>query len=150
MFTQERPTSRRAGNFRAGLLAGAVCLGGNLSAIAAPPDFTPDPSAGWFAYTRVFIPPPSGPGPVRLDPAHPRVTNDDFRATGKQVTPAVGDANNPVLQPWAAEQVRRRNARVLAGDEFYSLHAGCWPVGIPHCNCSRPLRGVNPQKCAAN
>jgi hypothetical protein len=129
--------STHAGNFTGGILAGAVYLAGslNLSAMAAdasPPVFASDPSAGWFAYTRVFIPPPSGPGPVRLDPAYPRVTNDDYRATGAQPTPAVGDPNNPILQPWAADSVRKRNELVLSGKPSFSLHASCWPVGIPH------------------
>src|SRR5215470_3533649 len=106
----EEQMSTRSGNF--GILAGALCLAFSLSpamAADAPPLFTANPSAGWFAYTRVFIQPASGPGPVRLDPKYPRVTNDDFRATGVQPTPAVGDADNPILQPWAAERVRKRN-----------------------------------------
>jgi hypothetical protein len=118
-----------------GALAGAACLAFSLrpaTAADAPPVFTPNPSAGWFAYTRVFIQPASGPGPVRLDPKYPRVTNDDFRATGAQPTPAVGDADNPILQPWVADKVRKRNAAVLAGAPAFSLHAACWPVGIPH------------------
>jgi hypothetical protein len=47
----------------------------------------------------VFIPPPGEPSPLRLDPAYPRVTNEDNRATGGQPTSAVGDPNNPILQP---------------------------------------------------
>jgi hypothetical protein len=129
--------SQPAGNLANHIRAGTLCIALGLSVPAlaadgAPPTFTPDPSAGWFAYTRVFIPPPSGPGPVRLDPKYPRVTNDDYRATGAQPTPAVGDANNPILQPWAAASVRKRNEAVLAGKPAFSLHAACYPVGIPH------------------
>jgi hypothetical protein len=126
---------RSPGSSTGCILAAAFCFAGSLTFAAsadAPPVFTPDPSAGWFAYTRVFIPPPGGPGPVQLDPAYPRVTNDDYRATGAQPTPAVGDPNNPILQPWAADSVRKRNATVLAGKPAFSLHAACWPVGIPH------------------
>ena len=56
--------SRHAGNFMGGVLAGAALLAGGLSLAMAqggPPDFSPNPSAGWFAYSRTFIPPPSGP-----------------------------------------------------------------------------------------
>src|SRR5580700_2312999 len=60
---QEDPMSRHAGNFTAGVLAGAVFLAGlsrsALAQDASPPVFTPNPSAGWFAYSRVFIPPAS-------------------------------------------------------------------------------------------
>jgi len=128
--------SRYAGNFTAGILAGAVYLAGGLSvsamaAGASPPDFAPNPSAGWFAYSRVFIPPASGAGPVRQDPAHPLVSNDDFRLTGKQPTFPMGDPNSPILQPWAREAMRKYNERVLSGKPAYSLHASCYPIGVP-------------------
>ena len=98
---------------------------------ASPPDFAPNASAGWFAYTREFIPLASGPGPVVNDPAHPHVSNDEFRATGKQPTTSVADLNNPILQPWAREKVRERNETVLAGKQVFSQHAICWPMGVP-------------------
>jgi hypothetical protein len=127
--------SKHAATFKGGVLAGAVCLAGTLSFSAlaeGPPDFAPDPSAGWFAYARVFIPPASGAGPVQPDPAHRGVTNDEFRATGRQPSLATADLNNPILQPWARDKVRARNELVLAGKQVFSLHASCWPVGIPH------------------
>jgi hypothetical protein len=127
--------SKHAATFKGGVLAGAVCLASTLSFSAlaeGPPDFAPDPSAGWFAYARVFIPPASGAGPVQPDPAHRGVTNDEFRATGRQPSLATADLNNPILQPWARDKVRARNELVLAGKQVFSLHASCWPVGIPH------------------
>jgi hypothetical protein len=129
--------SKHAETFVGGVLAGAVCLAGTLSFSAlaegvSPPDFAPNPSAGWFAYARVFIPPASGAGPVQADPAHRGVTNDEFRATGRQPSLAAADLNNPILQPWARDKVRARNELVLAGKQVFSLHASCWPVGIPH------------------
>jgi hypothetical protein len=128
--------SRPAANITTGVLAGAICLalgwsGSAMAQGASPPDFAPNPSAGWFAYTREFIAPPSGPGPVRNDPAHPHVSNDEFRATGKQPTTSVADLNNPILQPWAREKVRERNETVLAGKQVFSQHAICWPMGVP-------------------
>ena len=128
--------SKHAGNFTGGVLAGAVCLVGSLSVSAmaegvSPPDFAPNPSAAWFAYSRTFIPPASGAGPVRPDPARPHVSNDDFRATGAQPTYAVADPDNPILQPWAREAIRKRNELILSGKPTFSLHASCWPVGVP-------------------
>jgi len=131
--------SRYGGNFPASVVAaavyGTVSLAGSLgfSAIAegaSPPDFAPNPSVGWFAYSRAFIPPRSGAGPVRQDPAHPHVSNDDFRVTGRQPTFAMGDPDNPILKPWAAEKIRRRNALILAGKPDFSPHASCWPIGV--------------------
>ncbi len=118
-----------------GILAGAACLTGSLclSAMAqgTPPNFAPDASIGWYSYNRIFIPPPSGAGPVQQDRAHPYVSNDEFRVTGKQPTAQLADLNNPILQPWAREKVRERNELVLAGKEVYAPHASCWPVGVP-------------------
>src|SRR5271165_1753391 len=125
---------RHAGNF-GGALAGAFYLAGSLSfstmAQGAPPDFAPDASIGWYAYNRIFIPPASGAGPVQQDPAHPYVSNDEFRVTGKQPTAELADLDNPILQPWAREVVRKRNELVLAGKPVYAPHASCWPVGVP-------------------
>jgi hypothetical protein len=95
------------------------------------PDFAPDASIGWYAYNRIFIPPASGAGPVQQDPAHPYVSNDEFRVTGKQPTAQLADLDNPILQPWARDVVRKRNALVLAGKPANPPHASCWPVGVP-------------------
>jgi hypothetical protein len=127
---------RHAGSFTSGIFAGAVVLAGLSSAAIAtddsPPVFTPNSSSGWFAYTRDFILPANGPGPVRPDPAHRGVSNDEFRATGRQPSLSVADLNSPILQPWARDKVRERNELVLAGKQVFSLHASCWPVGVPH------------------
>jgi hypothetical protein len=127
--------SRHAGDFTRGVLAGAVYLAGSLifSAMAegAPPDFAPNPSIGWYAYNRIFIPPASGAGPVQQDPAHPYVSNDEFRVTGRQPTEQLADPDNPILQPWARDVVRKRNALVLSGKPAHPPHASCWPVGVP-------------------
>ena len=118
-----------------GALAGAVCVAGSLSATAmaqgTKPDFAPDASIGWYAYNRIFIPPASGAGPVQQDQAHPYVSNDEFRVTGKQPTAQLADLDNPILQPWARDVVRKRNALVLAGKPANPPHASCWPVGVP-------------------
>jgi hypothetical protein len=127
---------RDAGKFTQAIAAGAVCLAGSLSVPAlaegaSPPVFTPNPSAGWFAYTREFIAPASGAGPVVQDSAHPYVSNDEFRATGKQPTFHVGNLNNPILQPWARDAIRKSNEAALAGKPTFSLHASCYPIGVP-------------------
>ena len=123
--------SRHAGSLT-GVLAGAVCLAGSFSALAqgTPPNFAPDASIGWYAYNRIFISPPSGAGPVQQDPAHPYVTNDEFRVTGKQPTAQLADLSNPILQPWARDVVRKRNELVLSGKLVASPTASCWPKGV--------------------
>jgi hypothetical protein len=127
--------SRHAGNFITGVLAGVVCLASSslsFSAMAesAPPDFAPNPSIGWYAYNRLFMPPASGAGPLQQDPAHPYVSNDEFRVTGRQPTERVADLDNPILQPWARDVVRKRNELVLSGKSVPSPTASCWPKGV--------------------
>src|SRR5712672_1825419 len=127
--------SRHTGNVTAGVLASAAYLLGSLSFAStvegAPPNLAPDPNVGWYAYNRIFIPPASGPGPMQQDPAHPYVSNDEFRVTGRQPTALLADLSNPILQTWARDVVRKRNALVLAGKPANPPHASCWPVGVP-------------------
>jgi hypothetical protein len=127
--------SRHGGSFTGGVLSGAVYLTSSLSfpAMAAgvsPPDFAPNPSVGWFAYSREFIPPASGAGPVRQDPAHPHVSNDEFRVTGRQPTFPMGDPNSPILQPWSSDVIRKRNELIISGNPHFLPFASCWPLGV--------------------
>jgi hypothetical protein len=135
-----RCTQRRSSMFRCacqftGVFVSVVCLAGNLSHLAkaqsTPPDFAVNASVGWYAYNRQFIPPLSGAGPVQQDRARPYVSNDEFRVTGKQPTEQLADLNNPILQPWARDLVRKRNELVLSGRPAHPPHASCWPVGVP-------------------
>jgi len=125
--------SRHARNIIFGLSAGATYMAGSLyfSAMAqsAAPNFAHNSSQAWYAYNRMFIPPASGPGPVVQDPAHPYVSNDDFRVTGRQPTQRMADLNNPILQPWARDILRKNNQIALSGKRVPSATASCWPKG---------------------
>src|SRR3569832_296847 len=99
------------------------------TAAYAVPNFAPTASSAWYSYTREWMPPASGAGPVMQDKAHPRVSNDDFRATGAQPTPPFSDVSNPILQPWAADALRKLNAETLSGRPFISQLATCRPLG---------------------
>ena len=115
-----------------GSIAAAASLSGSLAADRAAPQFTPSPSAGWFAYAREWIAPKTGPGPVMQHPDYPRVSNDDYRVTGKQPTLPLADTTNPILQPWARDVLIKQNNLVLSGKPADTLHAACYPIGIPH------------------
>ena len=67
---------------------------------------------------------------MQQDPAHPYVSNDEFRVTGRQPTQQLADLNNPILQPWARDVVRKRNELVLSGKLVPSPSASCWPKGV--------------------
>src|SRR5712671_4238935 len=126
---------RHAGSIAAGLLASVVCVASGLTVSATaqrlPPNLAPDANPRWHPHNRQFIPPASGPGPVRLDSTLPYVTNDELRVTGRQPTDQLADLSAPILKPWAREVVRKRNALVLAGKPANPPHASCWPVGVP-------------------
>jgi hypothetical protein len=128
--------SRHAGEIMGGILASSIFLAGSLSFSTmaqgqSPPNFAPTPSVGWFAYSRSWIPPESGAGPVRLLPGYRHVTNNEFRLTGRQPNYAMGDPDSPILKPWASERIRKRNEMILSGQHFVSPHASCWPTGVP-------------------
>src|SRR5437763_6290326 len=104
----------------AGALTGLLCAGAAApwpavaAQVTSPPDFSPDSIAGWIAVPGGFKPPLSGPGPVTNDPAHPLVVNllpnypPSGRIQGAQPTFPVADLSNPILQPWAREELRKR------------------------------------------
>jgi len=92
------------------------------------PNFAPDSVTGWLKPPGdEFLPPASGPGPVRFDPAHPYVSN----AVAAQETVKIADVTNPILQPWVVEQMRKANDEVLAGKVGFTARSRCWPHGVP-------------------
>jgi hypothetical protein len=118
----------------------AVCAIGAWAPVRAAddariPNFAPDSVTGWLKPPGdEFIQPDSGPGPVRADPAHPYVPNSFPyvpREAAAQQTEMIADLSNPILQPWAVEQMRKSNAEVLAGKVGFTARSRCWPHGVP-------------------
>ncbi len=122
--------SRFASQSIVAAIAGGVCVS-SAAIAAAPPVFSPNPRVGWIALSNDFTPPKTGAGPVQQDPRFPRVTNEEYRQTGRQPTIAQGDPNAAILLPWAKEELRKRNALVQSGKGGLSRQASCWPVGVP-------------------
>jgi len=124
------------------LTAGAICGAGLWMAQGAgAAEATPGLSAsdyGWFPVSDDFQPPLSGPGPVVSDPAHPYYSNQ----SGRQPTDRVADLNNPILQPWVVERLRKSNAATLAGKIPYSPRETCRPAGVPGFDVFSRLRPI--------
>src|SRR5499427_3447054 len=96
---------------------------------ASIPNFVPDPGTAWTLNRPAhddFLPPPSGPGPVLADKAHPYVPNGQGQPTYR-----VADLTNPILKPWAIERMRKANDEVLAGKIPFIARERCWPAGVP-------------------
>jgi hypothetical protein len=117
----------------------AACVVASTPALTAdnlpPPNFAPDSLTGWLKPPGdEFIQPDTGPGPVRADPAHPYVPNSFPyvpREAAAQQTDMIADLNNPILQPWVIEAMRKSNAEVLAGKVGFTARSRCWPHGVP-------------------
>ena len=96
---------------------------------ASVPNFAPDPSAAWTSdrpQSDDFLPPPSGPGPVLPDKAHPYVPNGQGQPTYR-----IADLSNPILKPWVIERMRKANDEVHAGKVPFIARERCWPAGVP-------------------
>jgi hypothetical protein len=50
---------------------------------------------------------------------------------GGQTTYRIADIDNPILKPWAAEQMKRANEAVLAGKVPFTPRERCWPGNVP-------------------
>jgi hypothetical protein len=86
-----------------------------------------------------FEPPASGPGPVTNKSRGPQRQGG---ASGSAASPPtkegvsnydqlVGDYTNPILQPWAAEMVKKFGEISLAGITFENPSNQCWPEPMP-------------------
>jgi hypothetical protein len=110
--------------------AALVCGGGGARAQPAIPDFSSN-NVAWIGIGNDLVPPPSGPGPVVSDKAHPYVSNAQARATGQQPNFRVADLTNPILQPWVVEALRKQNEEALSGKVVFTRESRCWPTGVP-------------------
>ncbi len=137
MFGSLRPAGGGASLCRASLVAMLLAASaGSLTPAMADdaagkiPDFQLGPNMAWREIGDEFLPPPSGPGPVTEDPEHPFRSNGAVRL-GQMPTYHIGDVTNPILQPWAAEQMRKDNQVVLAGGVAFRPNERCMPGGVP-------------------
>jgi hypothetical protein len=110
---------------------------GSAEVAASIPDLSGvwnHPALPWFE------PPASGPGPVT------NRSRGDQRPAGASGSPAspprahdgvsnydqlVGDYTNPILQPWAAEVVKKFGEISLAGITYPNPSNQCWPRPVP-------------------
>jgi hypothetical protein len=111
------------------LLVSAMSLPATAQTVAPKiPNFSEDATVGWLSAGTEFIAMPSGPHPVTPDPAHPYVLNG---RRGRQPTLRVADLDNPILQPWVKDALRKVNERVLSGRAAFPPQVRCWPLGVP-------------------
>jgi hypothetical protein len=115
---------------------------------AAPPDFSSG-NAGWLTFNVDFSVVPGATGPLRSDPAHPRVSNAEALRTGKQPTYFVADlAHADILKPWVVARMKKDNDEVVGGKIAFTPHSFCMPAGVPgyHLYGFQPLYFVQAPK----
>jgi hypothetical protein len=117
--------------------SGIEAAGGETNGVSSIPDFTRVWSHPGFPW---FEPPASGPGPVTNKSRWPQQPGDP--ATGTVALPPlppgvegvsdydqlVGDYSNPILQPWAAQVVKKFGEMSLAGIVYGNPSNQCWPM----------------------
>jgi hypothetical protein len=128
-------SDRRVIAFAAGLLcagavtgdgyaAGAVAQGAvaNFSSINLP----------WVAMGQDYLPPPSGPGPITYDKAHPVMARNANQFGAVVTSPMrLADVSNPNLKSWVVDYLKKANDELLAGKLRYAARANCMPGGVP-------------------
>jgi hypothetical protein len=123
-----------AGAVLAGLLAAtAFAPAARAESGAIPPLASHD--FGWQSNVAEWQTPPAGlgHGPIGFDPEHPFTSNAEGARTGTQPTKRIGDANDPVLKPWAAAFMKATNDEVFRGvrDIPFAAQARCYPGSVP-------------------
>jgi hypothetical protein len=130
---------------RSRLLAGGV-VAGFLAATLFPSssgaaDSIPQLGSRDFGWNVNFwdfqLDPPKGAahGPMKTDPNYPynsQIQNGGF-CTGCELQPPIVNTKDPILKPWAAEEMQATNEEVLSGKRplpFVS-QSRCWPGGVP-------------------
>ncbi len=115
-----------------GLLASVACISITMAADsgnpnASIPDFYEN-GIGWITRSNDFLPPKSGLGPVKDDPAHP------YRPNGAPGggTFRVADLSHPALMPWVRDALKTINDQVMSGKPLYSVANSCRPAGVPN------------------
>ena len=110
--------------------------GSETHGAASIPDFSRvwnHPAFPWFE------PPASGPGPVTNRSRWPQLPQTLGGSVALPPTKEgvsnydqlVGDYTNPILQPWAAEVVKKFGEMSLAGITYPNSSNQCWPFGMP-------------------
>ncbi len=97
----------------------------------------PDFSGIWSNQALNALEPPlSGPGPVR-NRSRLRTGPQAGVGDGRQL---VGDYTNPILQPWAAEVLKKFSEISLAGKGYPTPRNQCWPEGMPFVSINRGMQ----------
>jgi hypothetical protein len=111
--------------------AGSNSVASAATSASTIPDFGIGSEMAWHEVGDEFFPPARGARPVTNDPRYPYISPAVARRTNTQSTYRIADLTNPILQPWAVEQMRKANEAVLAGGVAFRPRERCLPGGVP-------------------
>ena len=118
-------------------LPGFVCLAIVAFPLLAPAQTAaPELSGPWtrkWATASLYDSPPSGPGPVMMDPLRPHhghIAGVNGQPD-QEATPWIADDSNPILKPQAREVVKRISDQEAAGHSHVEHQTLCLPSGVP-------------------
>jgi len=114
------------------ILALALSVCAPTLAAAQTTKSVPDFSGQWVRigrYVESFDPPPSGPGPMMIDPAHPH--RRSATPGGQSPDGWVADLTNPILKPETLAKMKPIVAAEIAGHSHLKLIDMCYPAGVP-------------------
>jgi hypothetical protein len=126
-----------------GVVAGvlAVALMPSFSVAAPAADSIPQLGSRDFGWNANFwdfqLDPPQGSahGPMKTDPKYPYNSQIQFGRlfTGGELRPPIVNTKDPILKPWAAEEMQATNDEVLSGKVAlpFVSQSRCWPGGVP-------------------
>jgi hypothetical protein len=113
----------------------ALCPALALQAAAQKP--IPDFSGIWtrtWKQPGTFDPPPSGQGPIMVDPAHPRTSRTADNGTINYAIagdPWIPDLSNPILKPTTREALGKITVEELKNNPHLEMESMCLPPGVP-------------------
>jgi hypothetical protein len=115
------------------VLAASLMLGlcAAMARAASPPPAPagPDLSGFWNRVGNLWL------DPVPDDDGGKPVRRLKVESAGAQVSGAediwAGDSNNPILQPWARDIVRKNAESEIRREHVYTADDSCWPSGVP-------------------
>src|ERR1700704_1710216 len=113
------------------LTAASVGVAAGTTQVASVPDFTGTWQHPVFPWVESRA---SGPGPINNLSRWPQRAIEGQAPSREGVSDydqLVGDYKNPILQPWAAEIVKKFGAMSLAGITFPNPSNQCWPMPMP-------------------
>jgi hypothetical protein len=117
-------------------VAATLALGPARAARSAE-TITPDFSGIWtraWKQAGTFDPPPSGQGPIMVDPAHPRTSRTADNGTINYAIagdPWIPDLSNPILKPATREALGKIATAEIKDNPHLELQTMCLPGGVP-------------------